>query len=284
MDALGCSEAGHDIWLKRDDLIHPELSGNKLRKLQGWLEQALKAGAHGLATCGGPHSQHLLALAFAGQALGLATRGFVRGHHRQESPLLARCRALGMELVFVDQAGFRVAFQTPGFQPELPPGWFFVPMGAAGPEALPGIAELWQEVNIQLTQMSLPLLDAVAVSAGTGTFAAGLLRATQDSSIEIWAFPAFRADARLREDILSLAGVSLQEAGRLSLHYRPEHGRFGQVPTVIEAFAKDFHHRTGISLEQVYEAKMLYGLTHLLKETQPRKRVLAVLAGAPFGN
>ncbi|WP_251061330.1 1-aminocyclopropane-1-carboxylate deaminase/D-cysteine desulfhydrase [Streptomyces sp. ISL-100] len=98
---------GVRLLLKRDDLIHPDLPGNKWRKLELNL---WAAAGRTVLTFGGAYSNHLRATAAAGRLLGFPTIGVVRGDElagRPLNPSLARCVADGMRLHFVDRATYR---------------------------------------------------------------------------------------------------------------------------------------------------------------------------------
>lgn len=106
----GFERHGVRLLLKRDDLVHPELPGNKWRKLAPNLRAAVDAGHDGLVTFGGAYSNHLRATAAAGRLLGLRTVGIVRGDELAGQPLndsLARCAADGMRLHFVSRSEYR---------------------------------------------------------------------------------------------------------------------------------------------------------------------------------
>ena len=104
VDYAPFNRAGVALSIKREDLINSRLSGNKLYKLHGHLNEALKSEARRLVSFGGYYSNHLHALAFAGNALGLATKGVVRGNRPAElSPTLLDCQQQNMELVFVSR-------------------------------------------------------------------------------------------------------------------------------------------------------------------------------------
>ncbi|MYR63252.1 1-aminocyclopropane-1-carboxylate deaminase, partial [Streptomyces sp. SID625] len=98
---------GLRLLLKRDDLIHPELTGNKWRKLAPNLRAA---AGRTIVTFGGAWSNHLRATAAAGRLLGVPTVGVVRGQELADRPLndsLARCAADGMRLHFVERSTYR---------------------------------------------------------------------------------------------------------------------------------------------------------------------------------
>ena len=72
---------GVELWCKRDDLIHPAISGNKWRKLKYHLLHAKEHGKRHLLSFGGAYSNHIHALAAAGCQSGLRTTGIIRGEY-----------------------------------------------------------------------------------------------------------------------------------------------------------------------------------------------------------
>lgn len=96
-----------ELWVKRDDLIHPIISGNKWRKLKFILNQALIEGSHTIISMGGAYSNHLHALAYVGKQLNLSTVGYIRGERpTQWSPTLIDLEKWGMELRFVSRSEY----------------------------------------------------------------------------------------------------------------------------------------------------------------------------------
>lgn len=103
-------QAGVKLYIKRDDLIHPTVSGNKWRKLKYSLLEAVKQNETSLLTFGGAFSNHLFATAAAGNAMGFKTIGIVRGedHGQNETPTLRFCRQQNMRLHFVSRQEYRL--------------------------------------------------------------------------------------------------------------------------------------------------------------------------------
>lgn len=154
---------GVQLLLKRDDLIHPDLPGNKWRKLAPNLTAA---AGRTVLTFGGAYSNHLRATAAAGRLLGFPTVGVVRGQelaHRPLNPSLARCAADGMRLHFVDRRTYRAKAVPAGIDTS---GMYVVPEGGSNAAAVHGCGALGRELN--------GLADTVAVAVGTGGTLAGL--------------------------------------------------------------------------------------------------------------
>ncbi|MFF3019563.1 1-aminocyclopropane-1-carboxylate deaminase/D-cysteine desulfhydrase [Streptomyces sp. NPDC057939] len=272
---------GVRLLLKRDDLVHPELPGNKWRKLAPNLRAALEAGHEELVTFGGAYSNHLLATAAAGRLLGLRTTGIVRGDELAGRPLndsLARCAADGMRLCFVTRSDYRRKAE-PGTRDRLlagagASGAYVVPEGGSNALALRGCAGLGRELRGQA--------DVVAVACGTGGTLAGLAA-------------GLGPDARalgvpvLAGGFLGAGIRSLQEAafggpvGDWSLAEGFDHGGYARVPAALEAFAADFGERHGFPVERIYVAKLLWALVALAGSGAfPRGTTLAaVITGRP---
>jgi 1-aminocyclopropane-1-carboxylate deaminase len=100
------AELGLNVFIKRDDLIHPLISGNKWRKLKYLLIKAQTQGKNHLVTFGGAYSNHLLATAAAAARFGFKATGIVRGEEVQNDTLFL-CRLHGMQLQFVSREAYR---------------------------------------------------------------------------------------------------------------------------------------------------------------------------------
>ncbi|MGW5350121.1 1-aminocyclopropane-1-carboxylate deaminase/D-cysteine desulfhydrase [Streptomyces sp. NPDC004031] len=268
---------GVRLLLKRDDLVHPALPGNKFRKLRPNLAAALEQGHDTLLTFGGAYSNHLRAVAAAGRLLGLRTVGVVRGEElagRPLNPSLARAAADGMELDFTDRAAYRRK-DTPELIATLLARHgraYVLPEGGSNAAAVRGCAELGRELR--------GAADVVAVACGTGGTLAGLAAGLDDTQNAL-GFPV------LRGDFLDAEVLRLQQAaygarrGRWRLEPRFHHGGFARSTPELAAFAADFAERHGLAPEPVYVAKMLHGVMTLADEGAfpPGTRVAAVITG-----
>ncbi len=271
--------AGITLWLKRDDLIHPDISGNKWRKLKYNIGEAVRQRAGTLLTFGGAFSNHLYAVAAAAKQCGFRAVGIVRGHELTESasPTLTFCHRAGMQLEFVTREAYRLKDQAPGIRKIIEEtGAFVIPEGGSNPLALPGVAEMVYEIRAQSD--SPP--GYFAVAAGTGGTAAGIL----STGSRLLAFPVLKNGQFLEEEISSLTGYSFP-----SSHLRLETGyHFGgyakHTPQLLQ-FLRDFEDRHGVPLEQVYTAKMLMGLYDLISRNafRPGESIVAVHTGGLQG-
>ncbi|MEU9250931.1 pyridoxal-phosphate dependent enzyme [Streptomyces sp. NPDC048270] len=272
---------GVRLLLKRDDLVHPELPGNKWRKLAPNLRAAVAGGQRAVVTFGGAYSNHLRATAAAGRLLGLGTVGIVRGQELARRPLnesLARCAADGMRLHFVSRSDYRRKAEPEELARLLDGagagGAYVVPEGGSNALALTGCAELGRELR--------GAADVVAVACGTGGTLAGLA-AGLDPGQRGLGVPVL-AGGFLAAEIRSLQLAAFGgPAGDWSLAEGFDHGGYARVPAVLDAFAADFESRHGLPVERIYVAKLLWALTELSASGAfPRgTTVAAVITGRP---
>ncbi|GGQ26534.1 1-aminocyclopropane-1-carboxylate deaminase/D-cysteine desulfhydrase [Streptomyces mutabilis] len=270
---------GVRLLLKRDDLIHPELVGNKWRKLAPNLATA---AGRTVVTFGGAYSNHLRATAAAGRLLGLPTVGVVRGHELADRPLnpsLARCVADGMRLHFVDRSTYRRKTEPDVLAALLravdAEDGVVVPEGGSNPAAVRGCRALGEELGGHA--------DVVALACGTGGtlagLAAGLPRGLRALGIPVLKGGFLADDIRWLQD-RAFGGPR----GEWSLDDRFHGGGYARTGSGLDSFAEDFERRHGLPVERVYVAKMLHALVTLAQEGAfPRgATVAAVVTGRPF--
>ncbi|MFC9736872.1 1-aminocyclopropane-1-carboxylate deaminase/D-cysteine desulfhydrase [Streptomyces noursei] len=273
---------GVRLLVKRDDLIHPDLPGNKWRKLAPNLRAAAEAGDRALLTFGGAYSNHLRATAAAGRLLGFRTVGVVRGDELAGAPLnwsLTRCAADGMVLHFVDRATYRRA-SDPAFLAALRDrfGAFrLIPEGGSNALAAQGCTELGRELRGRA--------DTVAVACGTGGTLAGLAAGLGPGQRAL-GVPVLKGGD---PHFLNAAVADLQHAafggprGDWSLAADFHFGGYARRTPELDAFADAFEERHGLPVERVYVAKLLFALTALVEggAFPPDSTVAAVVTGTP---
>lgn len=273
---------GLRLLLKRDDLLHPDLIGNKWRKLHPNLQ-----AAHGrsLVTFGGAYSNHLRATAAAGRLLGVETVGVVRGDElagRPLNPSLARCAADGMRLHFVDRASYRRKSDPNTLSALLRAAGaedaYVVPEGGSNAAAVRGCRALGEE----LCDADVPV-DVTAIACGTGGTLAGLAAGLGPGQRAL-GVPVLKGDF-LEQEIRSLQQTAFGRVyGNWGLDGRFHFGGYARTTPELEAFARDFEERHGLGVERVYVAKLLYAVVKLAEEGAfpEGTTVAAVITGAPF--
>ncbi|MHB9859160.1 1-aminocyclopropane-1-carboxylate deaminase/D-cysteine desulfhydrase [Streptomyces sp. YIM S03343] len=270
---------GVRLLLKRDDLIHPELIGNKWRKL---VPNLPAAAGRTVLTFGGAYSNHLRATAAAGRLLGFPTVGVVRGQELADRPLnvsLARCTADGMRLHFVDRATYRRKAEPEVLAEILRAAdaehAYVVPEGGSNALAVRGARALGEELRGPA--------DVAAVACGTGGTLAGLAAGLGEGQRAVGV-------SALAGGFLTGAVRELQErafgarCGEWRVDDRFHFGGFARVTPELDAFAQEFEDCHGLPVERLYVAKLLYGLVALTAEGAfPRGTALAaVITGRPF--
>ncbi|WP_229311407.1 1-aminocyclopropane-1-carboxylate deaminase/D-cysteine desulfhydrase [Larkinella rosea] len=241
------------LYLKRDDELHPTISGNKWRKLKYNLAEARRLGYQTLLTYGGAYSNHIYAVAAAGSEYGFSTIGIIRGedHRERDNPTLAFARAQGMHLHFVTRQQFRNRSDAV-FQQDIRQrfGTFYeLPEGGTNELAIRGTAEIIPEI---LTQLEGEIPDFVCCPVGTGGTLAGLEK-TAPPGVKILGFS-------------SLKGYNSEPNSRAQVLTEYHFGGYAKTTPALIAFIRDFEKKNQVRLEQVYTGKMLFGIFDLARK------------------
>jgi 1-aminocyclopropane-1-carboxylate deaminase len=267
------------LWMKRDDLIHPIVSGNKWRKLKYVIQEAVKQDCQGLVSMGGAYSNHLHALAWVARFLNIPVRALVRGECPSIlNPTLQDITAWGMNLQYVSRSEYR-DLRILGKQSlllNLKPFEYWIPEGGALQLALPGVAEIVSEIHEDFDVLCLP--------CGTGTTLAGILTGL-DLQKTVLGFAAVKGGDFLRQDILQMLKPDvLYPHWEIQLDYH--FGGFAKKNADLIQFIHTFKDWFDIQLESVYTAKMCYGLFDLIEQDYflPGTRIVALHTGGLQGN
>jgi 1-aminocyclopropane-1-carboxylate deaminase/D-cysteine desulfhydrase-like pyridoxal-dependent ACC family enzyme len=272
---------GVRLLLWRDDLVNPDLPGNKARKLKYNLLAARAQGHSRLLTFGGAYSNHLAAVAAAGRLHGFDTIGLVRGEEYQVlNPTLARCRADGMRLHYLDRSTYRRRTE-PEFLAEVRQQFgpaYLLPEGGTNALALRGVAELVGELR-QHTDF-----DAVAVAAGSGGTLAGLALGLAEAGYPARAVgvAALKGADFLRAEIDVLTQIATgQTLSNYELHTGYHFGGYAKLPAELRAFIRQFEADFGVLLDPIYTGKLLAGVLDLIDKGHfaPSSTVIAVHTG-----
>jgi 1-aminocyclopropane-1-carboxylate deaminase len=273
---------GVRLFLKRDDLIHPDLPGNKWRKLRYNLAAARRHGT--VLTFGGAYSGHLRAVAAAGRYFGFATIGVVRGEeHLPLNPSLAVAAAHGMRLTYLDRASYR-AKHTPEVTARLRDrfgDFLLLPEGGSNAAAVRGCAEIPAELAADAARLGVGRFDVVCCACGTGGTLAGIAAGLSPGQRAV-GFAVLRGGGFLAADVAALLGGG--PAGEWSLETGYHFGGYARRTAELDRFAAGFERRHGVPLDRVYVAKMLYGVYDLAARgaLAPGSSVVAVVTGSPF--
>ncbi len=253
--------AGLELAVLRLDLIDPLISGNKWFKLAPYLALAAESGAAGLISLGGAHSNHLHALAAAGQRFSFPVVGLLRGEP-QDTPTVRDLQAWGMQLHWLGYSGYRARNQ-PGFWAawqQRYPHLLAVSEGGSGLLGASGCIPLRQQVQAQLAHIGWADYDVWWLAAGTGTTVAGLVLAeAQAAAKPVFAALAVPADHGTAQQIASvLAEADVTDRGYHLLHAC--RGGFARMDAELLTFMAQTEDLCSLPLEPVYTAKALLEL------------------------
>jgi 1-aminocyclopropane-1-carboxylate deaminase len=248
--------AGIEAATLRLDQIDPLISGNKWFKLIEHLHAADLAGANGIISLGGAHSNHLHALAAAGKRFGFRTVGLLRGHP-QETPTVKDLQAFSMQLHWLGYGGYRARHEAGFWQPWQAqyPDLHPVPEGGGGLRGARGCMRLKAMVDAQLGHLGWGGYDGWWLACGTGTTLAGLVLA-EAGERKVYGAMAVPDDHGVAQQVKSI----LQEAGVRQHNYElldASRGGFAKVDQPLLDFIDQTGHVSGMPLEPLYTGKAL---------------------------
>lgn len=269
---------GVEVAVLRLDCIDPLISGNKWFKLTEHLAQAQTAGACGVISLGGAHSNHLHALAAAGKRFDFPTVGLLRGHP-QDTPTVLDLKAFGMHLHWLGYGGYR-ARHAPGFWlpwREQYPHLYPVPEGGGGIAGAWGCAVLVEQARGQLSNLGWADYDAWWLAAGTGTTLAGLALA-EAGAHPVYGAMAVPDDHGVAQNVQAIVqqGYEVLDASR---------GAFAKVDPLLLEFMHATEQACGLPLEPLYTAKALLALKQQIEAGRfsPGTRLIFVHTGGLQG-
>jgi 1-aminocyclopropane-1-carboxylate deaminase len=244
------------LTVKREDLTHPFVSGNKLRKLKYNLLQAKKENQTTLLTFGGAYSNHIAALAYAGKEQGFHTIGVIRGEELidkiTENPTLLFAQNCGMQLEFVSREAYRLKTED-SFIETLRQNYgafYLVPEGGTNALAIKGCEEILTDKDA--------IFDYICCAVGTGGTISGVINSILPHQ-KVLGFPALKGDF-LKDEIRNFAQ---QEHWELMTDYH--FGGYGKVNSELIAFINTFFAKTQIPLDPIYTGKMVFGVIDLIE-------------------
>jgi len=249
------------LFIKRDDLLHPQISGNKWRKMKYNLQEMKKQNKKTLLTFGGAFSNHIAAAAAAGKVYEFQTIGIIRGEELNASnSTLSFAQENGMHLKFVSRTDYRRK-DDDAFYEYLRKefgDFYILPEGGTNCFALPGCAEIIQEVDAEITA------DYYCVPCGTGGTIAGMISGLKHG--KILGFSALKGDF-LRgevENLLSNCDKNINTSFTINTEYH--FGGYAKFKPELIEFMNDFKNKFDIQLDPIYTGKMLFGVFDLVKK------------------
>lgn len=268
---------GIELFIKREDLLHPVISGNKFRKLKYNLAEAKRLGYKKLLTFGGAFSNHIVAVAGAGKEFGFETIGIIRGEELidkiEENPSLKFAHEHGMQFHFIDRRSYRDKTSTE-FSSKLEQmfgSFYLIPEGGTNDLAIKGCEEI-------LTFEDKSEFSHICCAIGTGGTISGII----NSSSEIQQIIGFSS---LKGDFLSEVICNFVQKKNWNVNCTYHFGGYGKVSEELIDFLNQFYQETKIPLDPVYTGKMMFGIIDLIHNNYfpPHSKILAIHTGGSQG-
>ena len=256
------------IAVKREDLLHPLISGNKFRKLKYNLKEAKNRQHDTLLTFGGAFSNHILAVAAAGNEFGFKTIGIIRGEelvdNYPQNPTLLKAEQLGMNFVFVSREEYRYKTETKYIEDlrEKYGDFYLIPEGGTNALAVKGCEEILTLDDAEF--------DYVCCAVGTGGTISGIINCSKPCQ-KVLGFPALKGDF-LQEDIRKFA---TNDNWELITDYH--FGGYAKTTPQLIDFMNDFYDQYKIPLDPIYTGKMVFGVFDLIKKNYFSKNAKILL-------
>jgi 1-aminocyclopropane-1-carboxylate deaminase len=250
------------VFAKRDDLIHPVISGNKYRKLmyQPYVESTP------ILTYGGAFSNHILATACYGYLKKIPTVGIIRGEeHLPLNPSLNKAVSFGMHLHYVSRSAYKRK-STHTFIKHLRKefgDFISIPEGGSNAMGVKGTMEIIHEIPIPF--------DYTISAIGTGTTLAGMALASEAHHKHI-GIPVLKNGMYLLDEIKRLQADFIQSAkdpkasAAIQLVDGYHHGGYAKISSELVLFMRSFYQKHKIYTDAVYSGKSAFALYDLLKK------------------
>ena len=274
-------EKNIELYIKREDEIHPFVSGNKFRKLKYNIQEAKNQQKQTLLTFGGAFSNHIVATAVAGNLSGFKTIGIIRGDElgKDLTKTLAGNSTLneafnaGMDFKFVSRSAYRNK-TSKDFIQELKNefgDFYLIPEGGTNKLAIRGCKEILNEKDIEF--------DYICCAIGTGGTISGLINSAKNHQ-KVIGFPALKGDFLIKE-IQELAKRNDNWNLQTEYHF----GGYGKYNSELIRFINEFKQQTGVLLDSIYTGKMLFGIIDMIKKNQfpENSKILAIHTGGIQG-
>ncbi|SHG07412.1 1-aminocyclopropane-1-carboxylate deaminase [Flavobacterium segetis] len=264
------------VQIKREDLLHPFVSGNKFRKLKYNLLQAFIENQNTILTFGGAFSNHIAAVAYAGKEKGFKTIGIIRGHELfdkiNENPTLKFAQSCGMQFKFVSREFYRLKSEI-SFLENLKEefgDFYLIPEGGTNQLAIKGCEEILTESDSEF--------DYICCAVGTGGTISGVINSILPHQ-KVLGFPALKGDF-LKEEISNFVQ---HKNWQLITDYH--FGGYGKVNELLIHFINKFTVENQIQLDPVYTAKMVFGVIDMIKNNYfpANSKILVIHTGGLQG-
>ena len=253
-------QRGISLYVKRDDLIHPEVSGNKWRKLKYNFEQFKLSKKEQILTFGGAYSNHLLAVASACQLNGIPSIAIVRGEELTEksNDLLSKCASLGMQLHFISRMEYGMR-NDKEYLEEISidfPNSYIIPEGGANYLGIIGCQQILNEVEVSI--------DHVFVAQGTTTTSCGILLNSNFKKLHVVpvmkGFDSKQEMSSLYKKTGFESAIISELLEKVIFHLDHHFGGYGKYTSELIDFIKSVGEKMQLPLDKIYTGKAFFAL------------------------
>ncbi len=270
-----------ELFIKREDKIHPFVSGNKFRKLKYNIQEAKNLNQNTLLTFGGAFSNHILATAVVGNLSGLQSIGVIRGDELgsnlqktvAKNTTLKQAHENGMQFHFVSREVYRKK-TTELFMNSLKKkfgDFYLVPEGGTNDLAIKGCTEILTKED--------DYFDYICVAVGTGGTISGLIKSAK-SHQKVLGFPALKGNF-LQNEIKNF----VDKSDKWKLIHEYHFGGYAKYNTSLISFINQFYSEAKIPLDPIYTGKMVFGIVDLIKNNyfSENSKILIIHTGGLQG-
>ena len=267
---------GIELYIKREDLLHPYISGNKFRKLKYNVLEALRLEKEQLLTFGGAFSNHILAVAAAGKENNLPTIGVIRGEELEskveDNPTLLKAMEFGMQFKFVSRAQYRLK-EEGSFLVDLQKefgDFYLVPEGGTNSLAIKGCEEILDSED--------KIFDFVCCAVGTGGTISGIINSVANHQ-KVLGFSS------LKGGFLSDVICNFVTRKNWEIFSEYHFGGYGKTTDELIEFLNSFYENTGIPLDPIYTGKMMFGILDMVNRglIPSNSKIVAIHTGGLQG-
>ncbi len=266
--------------IRRDDVLNPYISGNKLYKLFGYLRHYQTLGSSlPLASFGGKFSNHVVALAAAGHSLGIPTKAVIRGNEEVDlSATLKDAQNFGMELHFVDRQKYKLRYLSnfqEVFQQDLGE-CYWIPEGGAGPLGVEGAVTLGKAIATYCQENLVGQKVCVVHACGTGSSLAGVVSGVAEmglvksgvaksgaQNVKVLGVNVLKGYSALKQEILEQIPIDYRQSIEWDVIGDFHCGGYAKFPDYLASFLTSFESETGVPLDPVYTCKVVWAITQL---------------------
>lgn len=248
---------GVTLFIKRDDLIHKDVSGNKWRKLKFNFKAAKDMGYENILTFGGAYSNHIVATAVAAKEFNFKAIGIIRGEelNKDSNHTLSQASESDMDLKFISRSEYRLFRKSPELIQKEFPCHFIIPEGGCNRYGIEGISEILNEITFPF--------DWIIAAVGTGATITGLSKSNGEG--HVMGISVLKANF-IREDIRSLHEEFSISDRKVSLNCQYHFGGYGKYSSQLITFINRIREETGLLLDPIYTGKAFFGVWDMIQQ------------------